>query len=51
MREKIFHGQNFRDKFNEFGGDGIYAAWKLSYQEDIMSKGAYKELHLIITKT
>lgn len=23
----------FRKKFMEFGGDGIYAAWKLSYQE------------------
>jgi len=23
----------FRDKFVEFGGDGIYAAWKLSYDE------------------
>lgn len=23
----------FRDKYLEFGGDGIYAAWKLAYQE------------------
>ncbi len=23
----------FRDKFQEFGGDGIYAPWKLTYQE------------------
>ena len=23
----------FRDKYLEFGGDGIYAAWKLTYQE------------------
>jgi perosamine synthetase len=23
----------FRNKFMELGGDGIYAAWKLSYQE------------------
>jgi perosamine synthetase len=24
---------NFRNKFLEFGGDGIYSAWKLSYLE------------------
>ncbi len=24
---------SFRDKFQEFGGDGIYAPWKLTYQE------------------
>ncbi len=24
----------FRDKYMEFGGDGIYAAWKLTYFED-----------------
>lgn len=23
----------FRDKYQEFGGEGIYAAWKLAYQE------------------
>ena len=23
----------FRDKFQEFGGDGVYAPWKLTYQE------------------
>ena len=27
--------QRFRDKFREFGGDGIYAAWKLSYLEPL----------------
>ena len=37
--------EEFRNKFNEFGGDGIYAAWKLSYQEDIMTKEAYKKAH------
>ena len=36
--------EEFRNKFNEFGGDGIYAAWKLSYQEDIMTKEAYKKV-------
>jgi len=25
--------KTFRDKYMEFGGDGIYAAWKLTYQE------------------
>ena len=32
---------NFRDKFQEFGGDGIYAPWKLTYQEPF-----YKDLGL-----
>ena len=27
---------NFRNKFMEFGGDGIYAAWALVYNEPIM---------------
>ncbi len=36
--------EDFRNKFNELGGDGIYAAWKLSYQEDIMAKEAYKRV-------
>ena len=26
----------FRDKFVELGGDGIYSAWKLSYQEPLL---------------
>jgi perosamine synthetase len=26
----------FRDKFVEMGGDGIYSAWKLSYQEPLL---------------
>ncbi len=30
---------NFRDKFLEFGGDGIYGPWKLTYQEPF-----YKDL-------
>lgn len=29
----VISWQMFRNKFMELGGDGIYAAWKLSYQE------------------
>jgi perosamine synthetase len=29
--------QAFRRKFMEFGGDGIYAAWALGYQEDCIA--------------
>ena len=29
--------QAFRKKFVEYGGDGIYAAWALCYQEDSIS--------------
>lgn len=28
----------FRNQYMEFGGDGIYAAWKLSYQEPMFQK-------------
>jgi len=33
---------DFRKKFIEFGGDGIYAAWALSYEETLISEGRYK---------
>ena len=36
--------QDFRKKYIEFGGDGIYAAWALSYQETLISLGSYKKL-------
>ena len=35
--------QEFRHKFNEFGGDGIYAAWSLLYHETIISSGKWKK--------
>jgi perosamine synthetase len=35
--------QQFRKKYLEFGGDGIYAAWALSYEETLMSEGHYKK--------
>lgn len=34
--------QEFRNKHIDFGGDGIYAAWALLYQETIFSSGAWK---------
>lgn len=33
---------DFRKKFVEFGGDGIYACWALSYDETLISGGHYK---------
>ena len=35
--------QEFRRKYVEFGGDGIYAAWALSYDETLMARGHYKK--------
>ena len=35
----------FRDKFQEFGGDGIYGPWKLTYQEPFYADLEYKEEH------
>mgnify|MGYP001335856417 CR=1 FL=1 len=34
---------NFRDKFQEFGVDGIYAPWKLTYQEPFYNELKNKE--------
>lgn len=31
----------FRNKFSELGGDGIYAAWKLAYQEPMFRSKAF----------
>ena len=31
----------FRDKYVEFGGDGIYAAWKLAYQEPMFKNKSF----------
>ena len=31
----------FRDKFLELGGDGVYAAWKLAYQEPLFLEGNF----------
>ncbi len=40
--------ENFRRKFIDNGGDGIYAAWALSYQEDSIPdiKRILKSMHL-----
>lgn len=35
--------RTFRDKYVEFGGDGIYAAWVLTYEEELFSSGAYRD--------
>ncbi len=35
--------QDFRMKYTEFGGDGVYAAWALLYHETVMSSGAWKK--------
>ncbi len=36
--------QEFRKKYTEFGGDGIYAAWALSYEETVISSGTFKKI-------
>jgi len=35
--------QEFRHKYVEFGGDGVYAAWALLYHETLMASGAWKK--------
>jgi perosamine synthetase len=34
----------FREKYIEFGGDGIYAAWALIYDETFMTSGDFKKI-------
>ncbi|MEX0762569.1 MAG: DegT/DnrJ/EryC1/StrS family aminotransferase [Dehalococcoidia bacterium] len=33
----------FRDKYMDFGGDGIYASWALLYEEELFASGVYKD--------
>ncbi len=35
--------QDFRKKYVEMGGDGIYAAWVLTYEEELFLSEVYKE--------
>jgi perosamine synthetase len=35
--------QDFRYKFMDFGGDGIYACWALLYHETVVASGAWKK--------
>jgi len=35
--------QDFRFKYIDFGGDGIYACWALLYQETLITSGAWKK--------
>ena len=34
---------DFRHKYMDFGGDGIYAAWALLYHEEVFSSGIWRE--------
>ena len=42
MKEKTFLGMN-SEKVYWICGDGIYACWALSYEETVVSSGAYKK--------
>lgn len=35
--------QDFRYKYMDFGGDGIYACWALLYHETVVASGAWKK--------
>lgn len=34
--------KEFKDKFNEFGGDGPFGCWKITYQEDLFVNRAFE---------
>lgn len=36
--------RDFRSKYVEFGGDGIYAAWALLYDETVFASGDWKKI-------
>ena len=42
MRDDV-SWKDFRAMNLEFGGDGVYAAWALAYQEDVVTSGAWKK--------
>lgn len=35
--------QDFRHKYMDYGGDGIYAAWALLYHEEVFSSGVWRK--------
>ncbi|MDD4900557.1 MAG: DegT/DnrJ/EryC1/StrS family aminotransferase [Patescibacteria group bacterium] len=41
---------DFRKKFMEFGGDGIYAAWKLTYLEPMFQRLDFSGKEIVINK-
>ncbi len=42
MRDDV-QWKDFRAMNLEFGGDGVYAAWALAYQEDVVTSGAWRK--------
>ena len=42
--------ENFRDTFNNFGGDGFYAAWQNPYNEKIIKSGSFKRRNPFVYK-
>lgn len=42
LRDDGVTWQDFRKKYMEFGGDGIYAAWKLLYEETVFTSGVWR---------
>jgi perosamine synthetase len=42
--------ERFRVKFIEYGGSGIYAAWKLLYQEDVFTNGNWMKMNKSLYK-
>lgn len=42
LRKVDFSWHDFRKKFMEFGGDGIYAAWRLTYNEPMWDTSDFR---------
>ncbi|PKP60158.1 MAG: DegT/DnrJ/EryC1/StrS family aminotransferase [Candidatus Altiarchaeales archaeon HGW-Altiarchaeales-2] len=46
-----FSWYEFRDKFMEFGGDGIYAAWQLTYLEPVFRNKFFNGLEKLFSNS
>jgi hypothetical protein len=40
--------QQFRKRYLENGGDGIYGAWSVPYLEPVMAKGNFKKMNPLV---
>lgn len=45
INRKDIGWHDFKARFNEFGGDGPFGCWKITYQEDLFTQHAYKKLN------
>tara|TARA_B100001123_G_C15202769_1_gene984048 strand:- start:73 stop:1257 length:1185 start_codon:yes stop_codon:yes gene_type:complete len=50
LENKKIKWEDFRDKFNFYGGDSFYAAWQNPYKEKLITNGVFKKRNFDIYK-